>query len=197
MKTIGFLIAFTLAIIAKSSALDVNELLADAQRSYIRGETATAKEKFDLVLKMEPENRTAIIYVRRIAAEEAKETAVKGPPNATKAMLDILTLPKVQLNEASLSDALEFLRKKGNQFGGGKVAINFVVMLDERAKETKVTLSLENVPFTEVLRYIGELANVQFSYDRFAITVKPKGAAMDVSAPKQKGVKVDGLEPAQ
>ncbi len=195
MITLGFLIAATLTFIAKSSALDVSELLTDAQRSYIRGDTAAAKEKFGLVLKMEPENRTAIIYTRRIAAEEAKETAVKGPPNATKAMLEILTLPKVQLNEASLGDALEFLRQKGNQLGGGKVAINFVLMLDEREKERKFTLSLQNVPFTEVLRYIGDLTNVQFSYDRFATTVRPKTKVVETKEPVSvsTGVKVNGL----
>ena len=134
------------------------------------------------------------MYLRRIAAEEAKETATKGPPNATKAMLEILTLPKVQLNEASLGEALEFLRQKGNQLGEGKVAINFVLMIDEKAKETKITLSLQSVPFTEVLRYIGELANVQFSYDRFAITVKPKIAAAEAKAPAPaQGIQVNGL----
>ena len=144
---------------------------------------------------MEPENRTALIYARRIAAEDARETAVKGPPNATKAMLEILTLPKVQLNEASLGEALEFLRQKGNQLGGGKVAINFVLMLDDKEKEKKFTLSLQNVPFTEVLRYIGELTNVQFSYDRFAITVRPKTAAVETKAHAHAptGVKVNGL----
>lgn len=195
MKTFGVLIAITLAIIATSSALDVSELLTEAQRAYLRGEMAAAKEQFNLVLKLEPENRTAIMYARRIAAEEARETAVKGPPNATKAMLEILILPKVQLNEASLGEALEFLRQKGNQLGGGKIAINFVLMLDDKAKETKFTLSLQNVPFTEVLRYIGELTKVQFSYDRFAITVKPKTAVVETKAPAQvsTGVKVNGL----
>ncbi len=195
MKTLCCLIAIALTNATTCFALDVGELLTDAQRAYLRGETTAAKEKFELVLKLEPENRTAIMYKRRIAAEEARETAIKGPPNATKAMLEILTLPKVQFNEASLGDALEFLRKKGNQLGEGKVAINFVVMLDEKAKETKVTLLLENVPFTEVLRYIGDLANVQFIYDRFAITVKSKTTVVETKAhaPAPTGVKVNGL----
>lgn len=195
MKTLCYLIAITLTTATAAFALDVSELLTDAQRAYLRGDTTVAKEKFDLILKLEPENRTAIMYARRIAAEEARETAVKGPPNATKAMLEILTLPKVQFNEASLGDALEFLRKKGNQLGEGKVAINFVVMLDEKEKEKKVTLLLENVPFSEVLRYIGDLANVQFIYDRFAITVKPKATVVETKAhaPAPTGVKVNGL----
>ena len=71
---------------------------------------------------------------------------------------------------------LEFLRQKGNQIGEGKVAINFVLQLDESAKGAKITLSLQKVPFTEVLRYIGDLANVQFNFEPYAIVVKPKGA---------------------
>jgi hypothetical protein len=68
-------------------------------------------------------------------------------------------------------------------------------MLDEKEKEKKFTLSLQNVPFTEVLRYIGELTNVQFSYDRFAITVKPKTTVVETKAhaPVSTAVKVNGL----
>jgi len=174
---ISLLITTALIFATGAFAQEVADLLTEAQRAYVRGDRAAAKEKFELVLKMDPNNRTAISHKRLILAEEAKENAQKGPPNATKAALDGLKLPKIELREAGLAEALEFLKKKGNQVANGKVAINFVIQLDEKAKAEKVTLSLQDVPFTEVLRYIGELANVDFVYDRFAIVVKPRGAA--------------------
>jgi hypothetical protein len=176
----------TTAIITATCAFaqDVADLLSEAQRAYIRGETAAAKQKFELVLKFEPNNKTAITHMRRILAEEARDNAQKGPPNATKAMLETVKLPKVDLREAALAESLEFLQKKGNQIAGNKVAINFVMQLDEETKAKKITLNLQDVPFTEVLRYIGELAGVEFVYDRFAIVVKPKGGAPAVTPAK-------------
>jgi hypothetical protein len=47
-----------------------------------------------------------------------------------------------------------------------------------------VTLSVTNIPLTEVLKYIGSLANVQFEYEKYAVRVKPAGAAVPApSAP--------------
>jgi len=173
---ISLLITTATILATGAFAQDVADLLSEAQRAYVRGDAKIAKEKFDLVLKIDPNNRIAISHKRLILAEEAKENAQKGPPNATKAMLETVKLPKIDLREAALGDALEFLKKKGNQIAGDKVAINFVMQLDEATKAKKVTLTLQDVPFTEVLRYIGQLADVEFVYDRFAIVVKPKGA---------------------
>lgn len=192
------LIILTTCIAFASVALggqELSDLLTEAQRAYLRGEIAVAKEKFELVRKLDPQNRIAVSSLRRIATDEAKATAELGPGNATKVALTKLIIPKLDLREASLAEALEFLRQKGNQLDDGKTAINFVVQLDDATKATKVTLSLSNVPFSEVLRYIGDLAQVEFVYDRFAINVKPKGAtAAPVAAPKlNTGIKVEGL----
>ena len=179
------------------SAQAVDDLLKEAQRAYVSGNTAVAKEKFEMIRRIEPDNRTAISYLRRIIAEEAKNPN-KDMTNGSQAALAKVILPKVDFREASLAEALDFLRQKGNQIGEGKVAINFVLQIDEAAKLNKVTLSLQNVPFTEVLRYIGELTNVTFVYERFAIAVRPKGAGAPApeatnAPPAKSGTKVEGL----
>jgi hypothetical protein len=197
MKTPTNLLVAALACLALPAfGQDITDLLNEAQRAYIRGDLPQAKEKFQLVRKLEPDNRTAGAYLRRILAEEA-QSGVKNPPNVTQEKLQKLIIPRVDLREASLAEAIEFLRQKGNQVGEGKVAISFVMQLDEATKASKVTLTLANVPFTEVLRYVGELAHVQFTYEPFAIVVKPRGAAPAAPAanppPQASGVKVEGL----
>ena len=129
-------------------------------------------------------------------AEKAAEDAVKGPPNVTKAMLERVILDKVQFKDAGIAEVLEFLRQKGNQAAGGKVAVNFVKQLTGDAAKAQVTLSLQQVPFTEVLRYIGELAEVEFVYERFAIVVRNKSAASTGPAPAVKAdtISIPGLE---
>lgn len=197
MKTpTNLLAAALLCLVANASGQAVNDILSEAQRAYVRGDTANAKEKFDLVRRLEPNNRTAIMYLRRIAAEEGITNAGKAPGNATQAALTQVILPRVDLREASLVDVLDFLRQKGNQIAEGRVAINFVTQLDDTQKMAKITLSLQNVPFTEALRYVGELGNVQFSYEKYAITVRPKGmapAAANSAPGAEQGVRVKGL----
>ena len=199
MKTPTNLLAAALLVLATTaSGQDTNDLIKEAQRAYVRGDAADAKEKFELIRRLDPNNRTAIMYLRRMAAEEATGPGSKTPPNATQTALGQVILPRVDLREASLAEVLDFLRQKGNQIAEGKVAINFVTQLDDTQKAAKITLSLQNVPFTEALRYVGELGGVQFVYERFAIVVKPKGAPGASNPPAQVGsgaggTKVQGL----
>ena len=67
-------------------------------------------------------------------------------------------------------------------------AVNFVVQLPEQQANVPVTLNVTNVPFTEVLKYVGTLANVTFTYDRYAIMVRPAAStvqAVNAPAPAQ------------
>ena len=169
------------SVISTSLATDVSDLMTEAQRAYLRNDLAAAKEKFELVRKLDPNNRTAISYLRRIIAEEIAQSAGKAPKNSTQEALQKLIMEKVEIREASLTEALEFLKQKGTQLGEGKVAINFVLQLDEQTQNAKITITLQKVPLAEVLRYVGDLASVQFVYEPYAIVVKPKGAAQ--SAP--------------
>lgn len=164
------------SLVSTTFATDVADLLTEAQRAYMRNDSATAKEKFGLVLKLDPGNKTAIGYQRRLLAEDLQK-AGKGDRNATQEALKKLILEKVDFREASLAEALEFLKQKGNQLGGGKLAINFVLQLDEPTQAAKITISMQKVPFSEVLRYVGDLSGVQFVYEPYAIVVKPKGGA--------------------
>jgi hypothetical protein len=170
------------SVVSASLASDVSDLMTEAQRAYIRNDLATAKEKFELVRRLDPGNKTAVSYLRRIVADEIAQGAGKAPKNATEEALKKLILEKVELREASLAEALEFLKQKGTQLTEGKVPINFVLQLDEQTQNAKVTISLQKVPFAEVLRYVGELAGVNFVYQPYAILVKPKGAAQPAPA---------------
>ena len=58
----------------------------------------------------------------------------------------------------------------------GQQSVNFVLSIpDEQAKTQTITLNLANVPFTEVLKYVGELAGLKFEYEKYAIKVSREG----------------------
>ena len=152
----------------------MQETLTAAQVAYMKGDLETAKANFQIVNRADPKNSVAIGFLRKIAVEEAKR-----PQGITlQKQLEKLIVPKIEFRDATLGSALEFLKNAAAKHSEGKVAVNFVVQLSEEQTRTKtVTLSLANAPYSVVLRYVGELANVDFSYDKYAIIVKPHAAA--------------------
>lgn len=156
----------------------ITELLSEAQQAYLRGDVESAKAKFESVNKLDPKNQTAIGYLRNIKAKEA-QTAGAG---SQEKQLAKLVLPKVEFKDAALKAALDYLKQSVAKQSEGKQAVNFVIQLPEEQANAPVTLSLTNIPFTEVLKYLGTLAHVSFSYDRYAIMVRPAGSAAQAKA---------------
>jgi hypothetical protein len=68
------------------------------------------------------------------------------------------------------------MKKTADRLSNGKIAVSFVVQAPEAVTSTPVTLSLSNIPFTEALRYIGGVAGINFTYEKYAIVVKPNGS---------------------
>lgn len=187
MKTFPLVSLLSLSLLAASAvpapaqnAQMAQQLLSDAQTAYIRGDMETAKKNFTMVIRIDPRNQIATNYLRMIQAQEAK--APKG--NEQEKQLASVIMPKVELREATLGSALDFLRQSLTKITNGKQSCNFVLQLpDEQVKNQPVTLVLTNVPFTEVLRYLGTLANINFVYEKYAIRVVPAGTSTASAAP--------------
>jgi len=70
------------------------------------------------------------------------------------------------------------MKKAADKISNGKVAVSFVVEVPpDQVNSQPVTLSLTNIPFTEALRYIGGVAGLNFTYEKYAIVVRPNGSA--------------------
>ncbi len=179
LQSLAFTLLASLALTAAAPAAeDVTKLLSEAQTAYLRGEVDTAKSLFEMVNKLDPKNQVAIAHLRRIQAEQAQ----RGAGNIQEKKFAALIIPKIEFREATLGAALDAIKKKADEASGGKLPVNFVLQLPEDVVKTQVvTLNLTNIPFTEVLRYVGGLANISFSYDRYAIVVKP-AAGKEVSS---------------
>lgn len=152
--------------------------MSEAQTAYIRGDLETAKKQFEMVRRINPRNQIAINYLRMIMTAEAR--APRG--NDMEKQLAQIIMPRVELREATLDSALDYLKQQVTKNTGGKTNVSFVTQLSEEQKAQPVTLSVSNIPLTEVLRYIGNLANVQFEYEKYAIRVKPAGSAAPAPA---------------
>ena len=175
------------------SAQEVQTLLSEAQRDILRGDRTAAKEKFLFVQKMEPNNRIAMSYLRRMAIED-KQAGVDESA-ALKAKMEKTIIDKLEFREATVSEALEFLGKKiAASATTGTAKVNIVQQLSETEKSVKITLVLSNIPASEALNYVANLANLAVSYEKFAVVVKPKTATQPAPVTKPaEGIKINGL----
>jgi hypothetical protein len=181
-------LAFAGAVYAESE----QEFLTAAQVAYQKGDVATAKRNFEMVYKINPRNAVAIGFLKTIAANATKDNGAA----AVERSLTALIVPQIQFKEATLGSALDFMRKKAEELSGGKQSVNFVVQPGVDRDGTHVTLALREIPFTEALRYMGDLANVSFEYQKYAVVVKSKGGAGG-AAPVTKPAEEAKLLPGQ
>jgi hypothetical protein len=179
MKLLPAFLPFVCALMLGAAAHGetAQQLLTSAQLAYGKGDYAAAKRDFEMVLRIDPRNQTAIGFMKMIAARQTKDD---GGANAQKELTKLI-LPKIEFKEATLGSALDFMKKKAGELSNGTQSVNFVVQPGVDAMTT-CTLSLSNVPFTEALRYLGEVANISFQYQKYAIVVRPRGAVA-TSAP--------------
>ena len=157
---------------------EVVQFLAEGQAAFNKGDYAAAKGAFEMVYQMDPRNVSAINYLQKIKVLE------KGAPKNVdqERQLAGLIVPKVQLKEATIGSVFDYLKAQASKLSDGKIAVNFVLKLPEEAIKTQtITLTMNNAPFTEVVKYVAELANLNVQYQKFAVLVTPKsGAAPEV-----------------
>lgn len=160
---------FLLPLLLLSSPLMAQKagssVLNDAVRAFHGGDYETASALFQTVLASDPKNQAAQNYMRMIQAQ------VKSGSSLPAALKKIM-LPKVDFTDASAREAFEYVAQQVQKQTGGKQTVNVVWMVPE-GQDKRVTLSLQNIPAFEALRYIGEAAGLQLEYDNFAVKIKP------------------------
>ncbi len=117
-----------------------------------------------------------------------------GPLNldtsvSVAAKLDRIMIPKIALDQATLEEALDFLRTsttKVNIAGGASESLNFTVNLGapdsevaKNIRSKKFDLRLTNVPLRQVLKYITDITQTSFSTDDFSVVITPHGSTSD------------------
>ncbi len=141
-----------------------DDMQIEAVRAFQAGDYPKAKTLFETLAAQNPRNTSAQAYLRMIAARS------KGP--GLEAVLRGIMIPNVDLQDVSAREAVSFVTKQVRDISQGKHSLNVVWMVPENA-EKRVSLTLQNVPASEVLRYIAEASNLTLNFDSFAMKVSP------------------------
>ena len=92
--------------------------------------------------------------------------------------LERIIIPRVALDQASLSEAIEFLRVKVGELGGDSAlgGVNFTLNLGDPATTARIDalrfdLQLNNAPLSQVLKYITEMTRTSFTTDDYSVII--------------------------
>jgi hypothetical protein len=173
--TLTLLLAATVSAAGPTPAAaspEIQQLLQEGQAAYQKGDYEAAKSAFEMVYSMDSRNITAINFLKLIKSTKGSVNPKTLPIERQVAGIII---PQIQFRDATLGSAVDYLKKSVDRQSGGKVGVNFVVQLPQEQINTQtVTLALSQVPFTEAVRYLASVANLDVEYQKYAIVLKPK-----------------------
>ena len=133
---------------------------------------------------------------RTTTAEIQARGGVRGT-EATMAKLNRIIIPRIDLRDTTVREAVEFLKQRSRELDNstddpqGKRGVNIVLKLNPSqpdltvppaegptaplggTADTRVTLSLTNVPLIEALRYLTELAGLKYKIEPYAVSIVP------------------------
>jgi len=162
------------AVVAAPSSLQ--KIFNDAKANYEAGEFEKAAVGFRKVLQHQP----GYVYARKYLTQT--EAMLKKGTKTGISLEDKLAkivVPSVAFEGASLGDVMTFLTVKSKEISGGTVVANFIYKGPKGDKDSKtVTLKLNNLPMTEVIRYVGQLSGTKFKYEEFAVVGTPTTTAV-------------------
>ena len=161
MKRLLALLLFVLSNLAAQQ----EEIQSEAVRAFREGDYVTAKSLFESLLAVDPRNPAARTYLRAIAVREGS-----GP--TLLSALRKINIPSIDFRDVSVREAVAFVAQKVHELSGGERSLNVVWLVPpETTQDKRVTLSLQNVPAAEVLRYIGDASDLKFTYDAYAVKI--------------------------
>ena len=79
----------------------------------------------------------------------------------------------LDFNNATIEEATNFLSIESRRLDPEKKGINFIIQPEASTSAKPVSITLNNVPLGEALRYVCQLANVKYKVQDYAISIVP------------------------
>lgn len=142
------------------------EDLQEAMKAYQAGDLAGAKGMLEAIALRDPRNQTVQTYLRMIGEKQAAQVAAKR-------QLDAIVIPKLEVRDVTAREAFDYAIQliNKNSTGGKKTNIVWMVPADYAGR---VTLSLQDVPASEALKYLGEVGGLNVAIEEHAVKVSTR-----------------------
>jgi hypothetical protein len=126
---------------------------------------------------------TAQLSGLRLSADQHALTLIKGerngPPAGFRGVTAAdtaaqLTIPKLEFREATLPEVLDFFTARSCELDPKKHGVNIVLDVPPEKREARISLSLQNVPLGEAVRYAAQLAGLDVVGEPYALVISQK-----------------------
>jgi general secretion pathway protein D len=101
----------------------------------------------------------------------------------------------LDFNNATIEEATNFLSIESKRLDPEHKGVNFVIQPEASTTAKPVTITLNNVPLGEALRYVCQLANVKFKVQDYAISIVPFSQNTDDLISRNFNVQPDFVAP--
>lgn len=165
-------LAFAMFPVAAAEPTGAQKLFAEAVRAVGSNDTEKAKALLVEALAVDPRHRQSALLLQRIRMQEQAGGGLEE-------RLSQIIIPELDVREASLGSVLDHLPRLATQHSKDQFTLNLVrVFTPEYANETRITLSLRQVPLTEVLRYVAQAGGLEMQYQPHAVVLsRPQGSS--------------------
>jgi general secretion pathway protein D len=107
-------------------------------------------------------------------------SSVRQPSGYLTEKMQKIIFPQIQFTGASVEEAIEFLRVKSADLDvfetdPSKKGVNILYNPGENPSSASISLDVRNVPMTEALRYVTDLAGLRYKVEPFAVIVQGVG----------------------
>ena len=174
------MLGFSTIVAVPPSFSDEKKAISSARSSYDKGVAAyksgkleSAKIHFGAVLREVPGHTYSKRYLTLIRKAEIVE--MRKP--ALEKKLDRIVLPKVDMEDTALEDAVDYIRRKTGENSPDKKAPNFILRVSEDKALQSVNMKLEQVPVSELLRYLSSISGTRVTYEPHAIVISDHSSA--------------------
>jgi beta-lactamase regulating signal transducer with metallopeptidase domain len=116
------------------------------------------------------------------APKPAQAAAPQTPTReSVERKINRLILPRVQFRQATIEDAVAFLSQKSVELDTATTdstekGVHIVLAASEKTEEAKITLDLANIPLSEALKYVAQLANLRVVLEPDAVVLLAESA---------------------
>ena len=173
MKILIALVVFTSAALplsAQSAGQQAETYYQKGLAAEKAGKPDVALASYQAALKLFPNHANA-----RYRAGQVKIEAPSIKANAIEAKIGAVVIPVYQLEEATVSEAIQLLSIGIDKATDGKIAPNFILE-DPKGKlaDTRISMQLKNIPAKAVLEYLHSQANTKARFDEHAVVVSAR-----------------------
>lgn len=165
--------------------MDPYNIAASKEKERIDAEKLQYDERARLETRDERLRQVEEKWYEPINNKDASTSAQSGQPTILREnnfdidqkMRDIFL--SLDFNNATIEEATNFLSIESKRLDPEHKGVNFVIQPEASSTAKPVTLTLNNVPLAEALRYVCQLANVKNKVQEFAISIIPFSQSTD------------------